>query len=208
MNKLLSAIPSTAALMIVGYVDQLPSVGPGSVLANIIESGAVPTVRLTEIFRQAASSRIIVNAHRINKGEMPLNGESGVLTDFYFIQTETPEEIHAKVIQVVKENIPKKFGLQPKALAMAVKNRKLNKRLTKLAVRIAGEYPTNFFTQAVVGFNLPNHFQAPHERHVLATRNQLVSRVFYRHATYCTLRIDSSDPGKLNLLTWQLFSGD
>jgi exodeoxyribonuclease V alpha subunit len=113
MNKLLAAIPSSAALMIVGDVDQLPSVGPGSVLADIIDSGAVPTVRLIEIFRQAASSRIIVNAHRINKGEMPLKGESGELTDFYFIPAETPEEIHAKLLQVVTERIPKRFGMHP-----------------------------------------------------------------------------------------------
>ncbi len=111
MNKLLAAIPSSAALMIVGDVDQLPSVGPGSVLADIIDSGAVPTVRLIEIFRQAASSRIIVNAHRINKGEMPLKGEAGELTDFYFIPAETPEEIHAKLLQVVTERIPKRFGM-------------------------------------------------------------------------------------------------
>jgi exodeoxyribonuclease V alpha subunit len=113
MNKLLAAIPSNAALMIVGDVDQLPSVGPGAVLADIIDSGAVPTVRLIEIFRQAASSRIIVNAHRINKGEMPLKGEAGELTDFYFIPAETPEEIHAKLLQVVTERIPKRFGLHP-----------------------------------------------------------------------------------------------
>ena len=72
MNKLLSAIPSNSALMIVGDVDQLPSVGPGSVLSDIIDSGVIPTVRLTEIFRQASTSRIIVNAHRINKGEINL----------------------------------------------------------------------------------------------------------------------------------------
>ena len=113
MNKLLAAIPSSAALMIVGDVDQLPSVGPGSVVADIIDSGAVPTVRLIEIFRQAASSRIIVNAHRINKGEMPLKGEAGELTDFYFIPAETPEEIHAKLLQVVTERIPKRFGMHP-----------------------------------------------------------------------------------------------
>jgi exodeoxyribonuclease V alpha subunit len=75
MNKLLAAIPDKASLMIVGDVDQLPSVGPGAVLADTIESGKVPTVRLTEIFRQAATSRIIMNAHRINKGEMPLKSE-------------------------------------------------------------------------------------------------------------------------------------
>ncbi len=82
-------------------------------LADIIDSGSVPTVRLTEIFRQAATSKIIVNAHRINKGEMPLKGENGELSDFYFIPSDTPEDIHAKLIQVVTERIPKRFGLHP-----------------------------------------------------------------------------------------------
>jgi exodeoxyribonuclease V alpha subunit len=113
MNRLLAAVPDMAALMIVGDVDQLPSVGPGSVLSDIIESGAVPTVRLTEIFRQAATSRIIVNAHRINKGEMPLKSEGCELTDFYFIPAETPEAIHEKLLQVVTERIPKRFGFHP-----------------------------------------------------------------------------------------------
>ena len=113
MNRLLAAIPDQAALMIVGDVDQLPSVGPGSVLADIIDSGRIPTVRLTEIFRQAASSRIIINAHRINKGEMPLKAEGPDLTDFYFIPANTPEEIHDKLLQVVTERIPKRFGLHP-----------------------------------------------------------------------------------------------
>ncbi len=113
MNKLLAAVPDNAALMIVGDVDQLPSVGPGAVLSDIIESGAVPTVRLTEIFRQAATSRIIVNAHRINKGDLPLKNEKEELSDFYFVPADTPEEIHAKLIQVVTERIPKRFGLHP-----------------------------------------------------------------------------------------------
>jgi exodeoxyribonuclease V alpha subunit len=113
MNKLLAAVPDSAALMIVGDVDQLPSVGPGAVLADIITSGSVPTVRLTEIFRQAATSKIIVNAHRINKGELPLRNETEELSDFYFIPAETPEEIHAKLLQVVTERIPKRFGLHP-----------------------------------------------------------------------------------------------
>lgn len=113
MNKLLAAIPDNAALMIVGDVDQLPSVGPGAVLADIIDSGRIPTVRLTEIFRQAATSRIIVNAHRINKGEMPLKAEGTELTDFYFIPANTPEDIHDKLLHVVTERIPKRFGLHP-----------------------------------------------------------------------------------------------
>jgi len=113
MNRLLSAVPDKAGLLIVGDVDQLPSVGPGSVLADIIDSGAVPTVRLTEIFRQAATSKIITNAHRINKGQQPLNAEGKELSDFYFIPGDTPEDIHAKLIQVVTERIPKRFNLDP-----------------------------------------------------------------------------------------------
>ena len=112
-NRLLAAVPDHAALIIVGDVDQLPSVGPGAVLADIIASGIVPTVRLTEIFRQAATSQIIVNAHRINRGEMPLSSGGAELTDFYCIPAETPEEIHRKLMQVVTERIPKRFGLHP-----------------------------------------------------------------------------------------------
>jgi len=113
LNRLLAAIPDHAALMIIGDVDQLPSVGPGATLADIIDSGVVPTVRLTEIFRQAATSRIIVNAHLINQGQMPLKAEGTELTDFYFIPAETPEEIHDKLVQVVTERIPRRFNLHP-----------------------------------------------------------------------------------------------
>jgi exodeoxyribonuclease V alpha subunit len=113
MNKLLPAIPDGAALVIVGDVDQLPSVGPGCVLSDIIESGAIATVRLTEIFRQAAGSRIIVNAHRINRGELPLKEEGKDLADFYFIPAATPEDIHDKLLQVITERIPKRFGFHP-----------------------------------------------------------------------------------------------
>ena len=114
MNQLLKAVPDHAAVLFVGDVDQLPSVGPGAVLQDIIESGQVPTVRLTEIFRQAASSSIVVNAHRINDGrpvETPDGG--GELQDFYFIPADSPEEIHDKLFQVVTERIPKRFGLSP-----------------------------------------------------------------------------------------------
>ena len=113
MNKLLPAVPDRAALVIVGDVDQLPSVGPGCVLADIIDSGAIATVRLTEIFRQAAGSRIIVNAHRINRGELPLKEPAEGLVDFYFIPAATPEDIHGKLLQVITERIPKRFGLHP-----------------------------------------------------------------------------------------------
>jgi exodeoxyribonuclease V alpha subunit len=114
MNQLLKAVPSRAGLLIVGDVDQLPSVGPGAALADLIDSGAVPTVRLTEIFRQAQESRIIVNAHRINRGELPLahRSEEGV-SDFYLIEAETPEDIAGKLIQAVTERIPRRFSFHP-----------------------------------------------------------------------------------------------
>lgn len=113
MNQLLKAVPSHAAVLLVGDVDQLPSVGPGAVLQDIIESGRVSTVRLTEIFRQAASSSIVVNAHRINAGESIETPDGAGLQDFYFIPAESPEEIHDKVLQVVTERIPRRFSLSP-----------------------------------------------------------------------------------------------
>ncbi len=113
MNQLLKAVPSHAAVLLVGDVDQLPSVGPGAVLQDIIESGRVATVRLTEIFRQAASSSIVINAHRINAGEFIETRDGAGLQDFYFIPAESPEEIHDKLIQVVTERIPRRFSLSP-----------------------------------------------------------------------------------------------
>jgi exodeoxyribonuclease V alpha subunit len=112
MNALLKAVPDRAGLLLVGDVDQLPSVGPGQVLADIIASGAVPVVRLTEIFRQAAESRIVTNAHRINQGRLPeINSEPG--SDFYFVEAAGPEEGLAKIIAMVQSRIPKRFGLDP-----------------------------------------------------------------------------------------------
>lgn len=113
MNSLLRAIPERAALLIVGDVDQLPSVGPGAVLADIIESGRVPTVRLTEIFRQAQRSRIIVNAHRINEGRLPLQEGGEALSDFYTILADSAEQAAEKLTEVVVERIPRRFGLDP-----------------------------------------------------------------------------------------------
>lgn len=113
MNQLLKAIPTVAAVLIVGDVDQLPSVGPGSVLADIIDSGQIATVRLTEIFRQASTSKIITNAHRINHGQMPVVDKTEALSDFYCLYADTPEEIFAKLMQVVLERIPQRFQFHP-----------------------------------------------------------------------------------------------
>lgn len=113
MNALLRAVPGRAALLLVGDVDQLPSVGPGQVLGDVIGSGAVPVVRLTEIFRQAATSRIIVNAHRINAGQMPETPKAGENSDFYFVEAATPEAGVAKLIEMVRDRIPRRFGADP-----------------------------------------------------------------------------------------------
>jgi exodeoxyribonuclease V alpha subunit len=111
MRSLLRAVPDAAALLIVGDVDQLPSVGPGQVLADIIASNLLPVVRLTEVFRQAAGSRVITNAHRINRGQMPELTNDRALSDFYFIDAEQPEDGIVKIIAVVRDRIPKAFGL-------------------------------------------------------------------------------------------------
>ena len=110
IHALLKAVPDPAALILVGDVDQLPSVGPGQVLADIIGSGVVPVVRLTEVFRQAAESRIIVNAHRINQGLMP-EWVQDPASDFHFIECADPEDGVAKILQIVRERIPARYGL-------------------------------------------------------------------------------------------------
>jgi len=113
MYALLRALPKTSALIMVGDVDQLPSVGPGNALRDLIESGIVPVVRLIEVFRQAASSKIITNAHLIRQGKMPdlWSAESG--SDFHFIERDTPEEIAATLVRLVQDRIPKGHRLDP-----------------------------------------------------------------------------------------------
>jgi exodeoxyribonuclease V alpha subunit len=113
MQALVKAVPGTAALLIVGDIDQLPSVGPGQVLADVISSGAIPVVRLTEVFRQAAQSRIITTAHRINHGLIPDLSPPGIDTDFYFVQAEDPEIAVQRIVELVKIRIPKRFGFDP-----------------------------------------------------------------------------------------------
>ncbi len=113
MNALLKAVANESALILVGDVDQLPSVGPGQVLADIITSGAVPVVRLTEVFRQAAESRVITNAHRINQGRMPDLERPEGRSDFYFVGAKDPEDGVNKIVEIVRERLPKRFGLDP-----------------------------------------------------------------------------------------------
>ncbi len=112
LGRLLQALPKNAHLLLVGDVDQLPSVGPGMALGDIIRSRAVPVVRLTEIFRQAAGSRIITSAHRINAGGMPeLAGDSA--SDFFFVEREEAEAIQETILDLARIRIPKKLGCNP-----------------------------------------------------------------------------------------------
>jgi len=113
MAATLKALPNTSALVLVGDVDQLPSVGPGQVLADLIASGHVPVARLTEIFRQASESRIIVNAHRVNRGAMPDLTAPATESDFYYVESLDAENAAAKVVKAVSERIPARFGFDP-----------------------------------------------------------------------------------------------
>ena len=114
MYHLMKAVPLGATIICVGDVNQLPSVGPGNVLRDIIASGAVPVVELTEVFRQAAESEIIINAHRINHGELPcLENQRDRLTDFYFIRQEDPDKVADLIVELVRDHIPRRFNLHP-----------------------------------------------------------------------------------------------
>ncbi len=113
LHSVVRALPEPAALLLVGDVDQLPSVGPGSVLRDLIDSQSIPVVRLVEVFRQAAGSRIITNAHRINHGLLPEPHSGPDLTDFYFIEREDPGAITSTLLEVVRNRIPTRFKLDP-----------------------------------------------------------------------------------------------
>ena len=113
MNSLLKAVADHSAVLFVGDIDQLPPVGPGQALADIIASGAVPVVRLTEVFRQAAQSQIVQSAHRINSGQMPDLSAPRDATDFYFVEASGPDIAITRLIELVKERIPRRFGFDP-----------------------------------------------------------------------------------------------
>jgi exodeoxyribonuclease V alpha subunit len=115
MHHLLKALPPAATLILVGDVHQLPSVGPGNVLKDMIASATIPVVTLDQIFRQAQASRIVVNAHRINAGQMPQvkHRPDDDQSDFYFIEQEDPGRILEIILTLTAERIPRRFGLDP-----------------------------------------------------------------------------------------------
>jgi exodeoxyribonuclease V alpha subunit len=115
MNSLLKAISPAAGLILVGDVDQLPSVGPGAVLRDIIASGLVQVIRLSEIFRQARESQIVVNAHRINRGEMPfcVDWDEGSLSDCYLLVKEEALEVQAAILELAARGLPTRHRVDP-----------------------------------------------------------------------------------------------
>jgi exodeoxyribonuclease V alpha subunit len=118
MHAILKALPENASLLLVGDIDQLPSVGPGQVLGDIINSGGITVVHLTEVFRQKQESSIITNAYRINQGLMPILKQpeppgKNSINDFYFLRCTTPEQVTQQIISLVKVRLPSKFGLSP-----------------------------------------------------------------------------------------------
>ena len=139
MYSLLKAVPDTMRLILVGDVDQLPSVGAGNVLRDIIDSNAFPVIRLTRIFRQAASSRIITNAHKINHGEFPdLSNRKG--TDFFYQNVETPEAAAGLIVDLVSKRLPKYFKVAPASIQV----------LTPMQRGVVGAANLNQLLQAAV----------------------------------------------------------
>ena len=112
-SQLVDAVPLHAAFIIVGDSDQLPSVGPGRVLQDIIHSKKIPVAHLNEVFRQAVTSRIITNAHKINQGQMPEFPESQEVSDCYFIESDEPDKAVKLVGKLIKQSIPQKFHFDP-----------------------------------------------------------------------------------------------
>ena len=110
MNNLLKAVPDGMRLILVGDIDQLPSVGAGNVLRDIIDSGAVPVIRLTRIFRQAQSSRIVMSAHAVNAGRLP-DLSNGRDTDFFFLREEDPEKVAEAIVDLVGRRLPGAYGI-------------------------------------------------------------------------------------------------
>ncbi|MBL9182848.1 MAG: ATP-dependent RecD-like DNA helicase [Verrucomicrobiaceae bacterium] len=194
MAQFLSALPPGAHLLIVGDADQLPSVGPGMVLHDLISSGAVPCVKLTEIFRQAASSRIITSAHAINRGLVP-DLKPASRSDFFFLEASEPEEIRDLIVQLAHTRLPTKYGFDPIADIQV---------LTPMNRNLLGTASLNHSLQ--LALNPPNEVKFEIERFqttfrvgdkVIQTHNNYDKEVFNGDIGHITA-IDA-DPVKLHV---------
>lgn len=142
MNNLTKALPTTMRLVLVGDIDQLPSVGAGNVLRDIIDSGVIPVVRLTRIFRQAQSSRIVMSAHAINRGSFP-DISNGQHTDFFFMKQEEPEKVVETIVSLVRDRLPKAYR-QPTANIQV---------LTPMQRSVVGAANLNMALQQALNYN-------------------------------------------------------
>jgi exodeoxyribonuclease V alpha subunit len=194
MAQFLSALPPGAHLLIVGDADQLPSVGPGMVLHDLIASDAVPCVKLTEIFRQAASSRIITSAHAINRGQVP-DLKPASRSDFFFLEASEPEEIRDLIVQLAHTRLPAKYGFDPIADIQV---------LTPMNRNLLGTASLNHSLQ--LALNPPNEVKFEIERFqttfrvgdkVIQTHNNYDKEVFNGDIGHITA-IDA-DPVKLHV---------
>lgn len=194
MAQFLSALPPGAHLLIVGDADQLPSVGPGMVLHDLISSGASPCVKLTEIFRQAASSRIITSAHAINRGQVP-DLKPMSRSDFFFLEANEPEEIRDLIVQLAHTRLPAKYGFDPIADIQV---------LTPMNRNLLGTESLNHSLQLVL--NPPNELKFEIERFqntfrvgdkVIQTHNNYDKQVFNGDIGHITAIDD--DPVKLHV---------
>jgi exodeoxyribonuclease V alpha subunit len=113
MYHLLRAVPNAARLILMGDAHQLPAVGPGNILKDLIDSGVIKVARLTQIYRQAAESLIVVNAHRINQGEYPYLPQKFGKDDFVFLELDDPEALKVRLLDLVAEELPRRYGLDP-----------------------------------------------------------------------------------------------
>ncbi len=171
MYNLLKAIPDSMTLIMVGDIDQLPSVGAGNVLRDIIESGQFPVVRLTRIFRQAQSSRIIMNAHRINAGQFP-DISNGRNTDFFFIEKENSEETAEEIVTLVQVRLPRHYHVPASKIQV----------LTPMQRGVAGASNLNQVLQAAVnpgdlGLKRGGTIFKPHDK-IMQIRNNYDKEVF------------------------------
>ena len=171
LYNLLKAIPDTMTVIFVGDVDQLPSVGAGNVLRDMIDSDCFPVVRLTRIFRQAQTSRIIMNAHRVNKGQMP-DISNGRNTDFFFVEQESPEEAAAEIVRLVKAKLPRYYKVHPSEIQV----------LTPMQRGVVGATNLNQLLQASVnpgetGLRRGGYLFREHDK-VMQIRNNYDKEVF------------------------------
>lgn len=170
MAQFLSALPEGAHLLVVGDADQLPSVGPGMVLHDLIASGHVPCVKLTEIFRQAASSRIITSAHAINRGQVP-DLKPSSKSDFFFLEATQPEEIRDLIVQLAHTRLPGRYGFDPMADIQV---------LTPMNRNLLGTQSLNHVLQ--LALNPPNEVKFEIER--FSTTFRVGDKVIQTHNNY------------------------